>query len=591
MLFHKRLGILLFGLTLYGLTSVAFAAFPWNPFAKKTDTKAETSTTTPFSAFSSKSSAPKTTGQPITKATRQMILDESRHYPTNQRSQFIAQFARLNDAQARQKLNQIQIARIDRQRAQGSGLASTRPVNPAAGRSNAYNDFLANPPSNSEMNEAAQATTRFQPTMRPASERQTANGGYSLPGLNQTPSNGPSTRPAISGGPAAPNRWATENTGYAQTGSGFAQTRTPPADSYSNPFAQSDARALQSRQTRQYQPAQTSGYSDQPTGYARTGGFAAQQKPSNAGMQPSRRYSQNQLPTIRPAGSSSADPAANHREEYAGHYQPVAASIKQDADPRQFNHNAIQQATVPAQSEPSAEGDLEALIARAEDDVRNSIPGRTEADRQRHITKHVELRLLYLVSGQRDRALTAIPAIPEEEQVFWTRLFWSLATYLDADHYPDRGQRTTVSLDQLRAAILALQGEANLSIRKAAFCTDIVSFGDYTAFESDQFSPGQELLIYSELENYRSERTAQGQFRTVLKSTVELFPAGTDRSVDHVPYNETTDLCNSIRQDFIQGYRYRLPQQLAPGAYVLRLTIDDQLSGKSASYELNLTVR
>jgi hypothetical protein len=41
----------------------------------------------------------------------------------------------------------------------------------------------------------------------------------------------------------------------------------------------------------------------------------------------------------------------------------------------------------------------------------------------------------------------------------------------------------------------------------------------------------------------------------------------------------------------MQGFKYRLPQRMAPGSYVMKLVIEDQLSGKSAENSLNFVVK
>lgn len=287
--------------------------------------------------------------------------------------------------------------------------------------------------------------------------------------------------------------------------------------------------------------------------------------------------------TISPAG-----PKSDVANNYVNNYRPVSNSTTR----RETVEQAVQTSGIPS-APPRAytSQELNSLIQRAEEDVVRAIPGQTEAQHQDYITKHVELRMLYLLSGQRDRALTAIPAIGADEQTFWTQVFWGLVGYLDAERYPERTVRTTNTLDQLRKAVQSLQGQANLSVRQAVFCSNINSFGDYTKFAQEEFSPGAEVLIYSELDNFKSERTPEGQFRTVLKSSIKVMPHGSQQPIDEVQYNSTEDVCRSFRQDFMQGFKYRLPQRIAPGAYELMLTVEDQLSGKSATYSLNFLVR
>lgn len=282
---------------------------------------------------------------------------------------------------------------------------------------------------------------------------------------------------------------------------------------------------------------------------------------------------------VRPARGSAAE-ATN----FSVNYKP-AAEDREAIVPQQ----SVNQAATIGNSSRHTRPDLRSMLDQAEAAIAASHPGQSEQEYQAHITRHVELRLLYLLAGQRDRAIAAIPGIHANEQAFWTRVFWSLSNYLDDQNYPDKADRTAAALSQMRAAILALQGNAPLAIGRATFCSDIVSFGNYTRFEKEEFRPGQEVLVYAELENFQSERTSDGKYRTLLKSSVRLAQDG--RAIDEVQYNATEDLSRSRRQDFMQGFRYQLPQRVAPGNYVLQLTIEDQLSSKSAQYSLNLRVR
>lgn len=282
---------------------------------------------------------------------------------------------------------------------------------------------------------------------------------------------------------------------------------------------------------------------------------------------------------VRPARGSAAE-----SKNFSVNYRPAVEDREAVLPEKSFNHST----TFGGSNRVTRPG-LGQMIDQAEASVAASHPGQSEREYQAHITRHVELRMLYLLSGQRERAIAAIPGIQANEQAFWTRVFWSLSNYLDEENYPDRADRTAAALNQMRAAILSLQGNAPLSIGRATFCTDIESFGNYTRFEKDEFRLGQEVLIYAELENFQSERTPDGKYRTLLKSSVRLTQDG--RAVDEVQYNATEDLSRSRRQDFMQGFRYQLPQRLTPGNYVLQLTIEDQLSSKSAQYSLNLTIR
>ena len=235
--------------------------------------------------------------------------------------------------------------------------------------------------------------------------------------------------------------------------------------------------------------------------------------------------------------------------------------------------------------------ELQKLISAAESELAHLGPGTTEAQRQLYIQKHIDLRMLYMLADQQQNALRPIPVLDAADQEFWQQMFWSMASYFDTEKMPDSTERATETIDQLRAAIQRLQEKAGLQLRNVSFCQKITSFGDYERFQRDTFSPGQPVLVYAEIVNFKSEPTASGKYRTLLKSSVEIYKAGPQGElVDRETFRPTEDLCQNYRSDYFHSYKFDIPQRLSLGPHVLKLTIEDLLSHKVATYSLNFTV-
>jgi len=96
--------------------------------------------------------------------------------------------------------------------------------------------------------------------------------------------------------------------------------------------------------------------------------------------------------------------------------------------------------------------------------------------------------------------------------------------------------------------------------------------------DKDQFSPGDQVSLYVEVENYRSQSTEQG-FRTLLGSSYELLDEN-DKRVDGAEFPDVDDYCRSRRHDFHIQYGITLPRSIAPGRYRLNLVVKDRLSDK-----------
>lgn len=235
--------------------------------------------------------------------------------------------------------------------------------------------------------------------------------------------------------------------------------------------------------------------------------------------------------------------------------------------------------------------ELNQMIDIAASDAARIPPGATREQQQQYIQKQVQLRMLYLMAGHQERALEAIPGIDPADQEFWQQVFWSLANYFDSDAMPDSSDRATQTIAQLRSAVQRLQESARLEIRNVNFCHKINSYGDYERFQRDEFTPGQPVLVYAEVENFKSDPTSDGRFRTLLRSTVDIHKAGDGGLVQSIPFQATEDLCRNHRRDYFHSYEFTIPQRISLGPHVMKLTMEDQLSRKVATYSLNFTVR
>lgn len=237
---------------------------------------------------------------------------------------------------------------------------------------------------------------------------------------------------------------------------------------------------------------------------------------------------------------------------------------------------------------------LQSLILRRENEVRDwgVVPPNDDARRQNFIRQHVELRLLYLMSGQQSRALDAIPGISPSEQEFWQQVLWGLSDYFDLEGKSNRTERISQTVKQFETAVNRLKEEARLSVRNLNFCRKISSYGNYERFRRDDFTAGQPVLVYSEVENFKSVPVADGRYRTLLKSRIDIFRGDVrGQLVDSVDFKPTEDLCRNPRRDYFHSYELTIPQDIGLGPHVLRVTVEDQLTGKQTTQTVNFVVK
>ena len=126
----------------------------------------------------------------------------------------------------------------------------------------------------------------------------------------------------------------------------------------------------------------------------------------------------------------------------------------------------------------ASSAELERLISQTTVEAAALIPGDNDTARQLYLRKHVQLRLLHLMTGQMDRALQPVPGIDPADQEFWQQMFWGMANYFDTQGMPDSSERATQTIAQLKSAAARLQEKARLELHNVAFCYKISGFGN-----------------------------------------------------------------------------------------------------------------
>ncbi len=235
------------------------------------------------------------------------------------------------------------------------------------------------------------------------------------------------------------------------------------------------------------------------------------------------------------------------------------------------------------------QAELEQLIARAERDLASSSSGTDPVQRAEYRRRQVHLRMLYLIARHPERALMAIPSLDPADQEYWQQIVWAITNSLDSEDLTHQ-ERAAQTIPPVNTALRRLREQAELTIRNPAFCEEISYFGNYKRFPREEFVPGQLVLLYAEIENFRSEPTQSGEYRTLLRSVVEIFgPNGQICWKKSFPATE--DLCRNPRRDYFHNYQFTIPERLVLGPHTLKLTVVDELSGKQSTVSLNFVVK
>jgi hypothetical protein len=234
---------------------------------------------------------------------------------------------------------------------------------------------------------------------------------------------------------------------------------------------------------------------------------------------------------------------------------------------------------------------LMATITLLEDELRNW--PRNSAGRPENLPawrrKQTDLRLLLMVSGRNAESIRTIEALPREEQEFWQSLMLAMNQYRTTDETIPRSDLIGETLRQIRTAEQRLQPLARLEISRLQFCSRINGFGNVVAFPTADFEPGQRLLLYVGLKNFRSELTGEGRYRTESAVVIDYIREEDGEALEPIRLPSIPDECDEQRTDYYHSIELTAP--LLEGSWIVRVRVRDQYSMQVTEAQLKLNVR
>ena len=238
-------------------------------------------------------------------------------------------------------------------------------------------------------------------------------------------------------------------------------------------------------------------------------------------------------------------------------------------------------------SQPSTQADWQGHLTAAIHSIesQSAAGSKNESD----VALQARLRMLYLLAGRRDDAMRPLPAAPKPTQDYWTSQIYGLSTWMDSERTPDPARRAAETKRILSEALNQLGDAAPLAVRNLTFCTEVHYFGSFDAVKSAEFSPGQKVLLYAEVENFHTEPSPKG-FHTAVKFNWQVFDSQGSRLGDYVSTtNEDTSLTPK-HEIFLTKWFY-LPSPMTPGRYKLQFTVEDVLGHKVGQSSIEFTIK
>ena len=290
----------------------------------------------------------------------------------------------------------------------------------------------------------------------------------------------------------------------------------------------------------------------------------------------------------RGAALKHAEPSRQETADAAGHQETAEKTHPQGVIHTSY-HGGVSQPSSPSQ----VRGDdwlshVTTAIATLESQLDSQGKG-SASDGDSDASDHARLRILQLLAGRRDDALREMPVDDSAMRDFWSNELFGLDILLDTQRFSRDSHRAAEAKRHLCRAVASLGESATLEIRNLAFCSEVQSYGSIKRFGSREFTPGQRLLLYAEVDNFHSENTAKG-YHTSLRSSFQIFDSS-GRRVDRRESTTSEEHCQSPRRDYFIGCDFRLPTNIYPGRHTLKLTVEDLKSHKVAESSIDFTVK
>lgn len=129
---------------------------------------------------------------------------------------------------------------------------------------------------------------------------------------------------------------------------------------------------------------------------------------------------------------------------------------------------------------------------------------------------------------------------------------------------------------------------APLAVRKACFASAVRAWGDVDRFAADRFRPGQEVIVYLELDNLTASPSPAGH-TTCIDAVLRLVD-GADHTLHTWTFEPIAETSADRRRDYFARYVVCIPESLASGDCRVEVDVTDTLAGATAGSSLPLEI-
>jgi len=153
---------------------------------------------------------------------------------------------------------------------------------------------------------------------------------------------------------------------------------------------------------------------------------------------------------------------------------------------------------------------------------------------------------------------------------------------------PPQPEDPAVVVAMLKERLAEARRTAPLTVRRACFASKVRGWGNLDAFDEPRFLPGQDVLVYFELDNLDGIESPRG-FCTRVETSLRLLDAAGDVA-EEWSFPVVEDRADSPRTDYFVRYVVRVPADATMGNHRLEATIIDAVSSKRVATSIPLEV-
>lgn len=194
-------------------------------------------------------------------------------------------------------------------------------------------------------------------------------------------------------------------------------------------------------------------------------------------------------------------------------------------------------------------------------------------------------KLLEVLVSIRENLRRGQAAIPKEFTTPGAEPFYFAWRSL-ANHY--RAGDEGAALREARRIASMLREEVTLEVRNPTFVKQVEGFGSYTPAETP-LRAGSPAMVYFEVENFANRKSGE-MFDVLLKVRLNILDAS-GRLVREIDVPAQSYKARRKLTDYFHAPRFRLPRDLAPGRYILKVVVEDKHSERFTEERIEFEVK